>query len=115
MGIVARLAQFGAFVTLTPGIDGLIHISKLGSGRRINHPREVMEVGQNIEVKIEGIDLAEKRISLVPVDYVSQENKDEEERTEYKAFITEDKKKKPAAEVGSLGALLKARMAEKKK
>lgn len=114
-GTVARLAQFGAFVTLVPGIDGLIHISKLGSGRRINHPREVMEVGQNIEVKIEGIDLAEKRISLVPVDYVSQENKNEEERTEYKAFIAEDKKKKPKDEVGSLGALLQARMAEKKK
>jgi small subunit ribosomal protein S1 len=114
-GTVARLAQFGAFVTLVPGIDGLIHISKLGSGRRINHPREVMEVGQNIEVKIEGIDLAEKRISLVPVDYVSQENKDEEERTEYKAFISEDKKKKPTCDIGSLGALLQARMAEKKK
>ncbi len=114
-GTVARLAQFGAFVTLAPGIDGLIHISKLGSGRRINHPREVMEVGQNIEVRIEGLDLAEKRISLVPVDYESQETKDEEERTEYKTFIAEDKKKKTAGEVGSLGAMLKARMAEKKK
>ncbi|MBU1564890.1 MAG: 30S ribosomal protein S1 [Proteobacteria bacterium] len=114
-GTVAKLAQFGAFVTLAPGIDGLIHISKLGSGRRINHPREVVEVGQNIEVKIEGVDLAEKRISLVPVDYMSPENKDEEERIEYKTFIAEDKKKKPASEVGSLGALLKARMAEKKK
>ncbi|MFH0784836.1 MAG: 30S ribosomal protein S1 [Pseudomonadota bacterium] len=115
LGTVARLAQFGAFVTLASGIDGLIHISKLGSGRRINHPREVMEVGQNIEVRIEGIDLAEKRISLVPVDYVSQENKDESERTEYKAFIAEDKKKKPASEVGSLGALLQAKLFEKKK
>ena len=74
-----------------------------------------MEVGQNIEVKIESIDPVEKRISLVPVDYVSAENKDEEERTEYKAFITESKKKKSAGEVGSLGALLQARMTEKKK
>ncbi|MDK9708415.1 MAG: 30S ribosomal protein S1 [Desulforhopalus sp.] len=115
VGTVARLAQFGAFITLAAGIDGLLHISKLGGGRRINHPREVMEVGQNIEVKIDSIALAEKRISLIPVDYVSPENKDEEERTEYKAFIVEAKKKKSASEVGSLGALLKAKIAEKKK
>ncbi len=115
LGTVARLAQFGAFITLAPGIDGLIHISKLGAGRRINHPREVMEVGQNIEVKIEGIDMTEKRISLVPVDYVSPENKNEEERSEYKTFISEEKKKKPASEVGSLGALLRAKMTEKKR
>lgn len=114
-GTVARLAQFGAFITLSPGIDGLIHISKLGGGRRINHPREVLEVGQNIEVKIEAIDPAEKRISLVPADYISPENKVEEERSEYKAFVAEDKKKKAKSEMGSLGALLQAKMAEKKK
>ena len=115
VGVVARLAQFGAFVTLAEGIDGLIHISKLGSGRRINHPREVMEVGQNIEVKIDGIDLTEKRISLVPIDYVSAESKEDEERVEYKAFVSEKKKKPSAGEIGSLGALLKAKIAEKKK
>lgn len=115
VGVVARLAQFGAFVTLAEGIDGLIHISKLGGGRRINHPREVMEVGQNIEVKIDGIDLDEKRISLVPIDYVSAESKDNEERAEFKSFITQERKKKPAGEVGSLGALLKKKIDEKKK
>lgn len=115
VGVVARLAQFGAFVTLAEGIDGLIHISKLGSGRRINHPREVMEVGQNIEVRIDGVDPAERRISLVPADYVSAEAKDDQERTEYKSFIAQEKKKKPTEEVGSLGALLKKKIAEKKK
>jgi small subunit ribosomal protein S1 len=115
MGTVARLAQFGAFVTLAPGIDGLVHISKLGSGRRINHPREVLEEGQNIDVNIESIDLAEKRISLVPADYVSAEAEQDKERTEYKSFISKDKKKKPSKEMGSLGALLKAKMAEKGK
>jgi small subunit ribosomal protein S1 len=115
MGIVARLAQFGAFVTLSPGVDGLIHISKLGGGRRINHPREVLEEGQNVDVTIDGIDLAEKRISLVPADYVSPEAEQDKERTEYKSFVTKEKKSKPAKEVGSLGALLKAKMAEKDK
>jgi small subunit ribosomal protein S1 len=115
MGTVARLALFGAFVTLAPGIDGLVHISKLGSGRRINHPREVLEEGQNIDVNIESIDLAEKRISLVPADYVSAEAEQDKERTEYKSFISKDKKKKSSKEMGSLGALLKAKMAEKGK
>jgi small subunit ribosomal protein S1 len=115
MGTVARLAQFGAFVTLSPGIDGLIHISKLGGGRRINHPREVLEEGQNVDVTIDSIDLAEKRISLVPADYVSAEAEQDMERTEYKSFVTKEKKSKPTKEVGSLGALLKAKMAEKDK
>jgi small subunit ribosomal protein S1 len=115
MGTVARLAQFGAFVTLAPGIDGLVHISKLGGGRRINHPREVLEEGQNIDVTIDAIDLAEKRISLIPADYVSPEAEQDKERTEYKSFITKEKTKKPATEMGSLGALLKAKMTEKDK
>jgi small subunit ribosomal protein S1 len=115
MGTVARLAQFGAFVTLAPGIDGLVHISKLGSGRRINHPREVLEEGQSIDVNIDSIDLDEKRISLVPADYVSAEAEQDKERTEYKTFIKKDKKKKSSNEMGSLGALLKAKMAEKNK
>lgn len=63
-GTVARLDTFGAFVTISDGIDGLLHISKLGSGKRINHPREVVKEGEQIEVKIESIDRASRRISL---------------------------------------------------
>lgn len=65
-GTVARLANFGAFVTLEEGVDGLIHISKLGGGRRINHPREVLEVGQQLLVTIEQVDREQRRISLAP-------------------------------------------------
>ncbi|ABA89908.1 RNA-binding S1 domain protein [Syntrophotalea carbinolica DSM 2380] len=65
-GTVARLANFGAFVTLEEGVDGLIHISKLGGGRRINHPREVLEVGQQLLVTIEQVDREQHRISLAP-------------------------------------------------
>jgi small subunit ribosomal protein S1 len=111
---VSRLAQFGAFVTLTPGVDGLIHISKLGMGRRLNHPREVLEAGQDIEIVIESIDDAERRISLAPSDYQAPEDAEETERQEYSKFAASRKKEKPA-EMGSLGALLKAKMAEKKK
>jgi small subunit ribosomal protein S1 len=63
-GTVARLDTFGAFVTLGNGVDGLLHISKLGGGKRINHPREVVKEGEQIEVKIESIDRANRRISL---------------------------------------------------
>jgi len=63
-GMVARLDTFGAFVTLSDGVDGLLHISKLGAGKRINHPREVVKEGEKIEVKIESIDLGNRRISL---------------------------------------------------
>jgi small subunit ribosomal protein S1 len=63
-GVVVRLAQFGAFVNLEQGIDGLIHISALGGGRRIRHPKDVVEVGQFVETYVTAIDPANKRISL---------------------------------------------------
>ncbi len=110
---VARLAQFGAFVTLKDGVDGLIHISKLGSGRRINHPKEVIEAGQNIEVVIESIDDTERRVSLTPSDYQSPDDKKEIERQEFKNF-TSSQKKDDNSQIGSLGALLKAKLEEKK-
>ncbi len=65
-GKVSRLAEFGAFVTLEEGIDGLVHISKLGEGRRINHPREVLKVGQDFAVTVEKLEIEQRRISLVP-------------------------------------------------
>jgi small subunit ribosomal protein S1 len=113
-GKVARLAQFGAFVTLAPGIDGLLHISKLGSGRRLHHPREVVEVGQEVEVRIEGIDEKERRIALAPADYVAPERREEEDRAEFKAYVSSGKAKK-SGDVGSLGLLLQKKIAEKKK
>jgi small subunit ribosomal protein S1 len=63
-GTVARLAPFGAFVTLEPGIDGLVHISALGAGRRIAHPKEVVQTGQSVEAEILGVDAASRKISL---------------------------------------------------
>jgi len=66
IGKVSRLAEFGAFITLEEGIDGLIHISKLGEGRRINHPREVLKVGEELAVTIEKVEVEQRRISLVP-------------------------------------------------
>jgi small subunit ribosomal protein S1 len=63
-GSIVRLAPFGAFVKLEPGIEGLVHISNLGAGRRINHPREVVEAGQWVEVYVLSIDQQNRKISL---------------------------------------------------
>jgi small subunit ribosomal protein S1 len=63
-GMIVRLAPFGAFVNLEPGIDGLVHISKLGAGRRVSHPKEVVETGQWVEAWVLEVDAAEKKISL---------------------------------------------------
>lgn len=63
-GKVARLQQFGAFVEVLPGIEGLVHISQLGAGRHLQHPREVVRVGDEVEVTVLGVDRARRRISL---------------------------------------------------
>ncbi len=62
-GTVGRLQPFGAFVELAPGIDGLIHISQV-SHRRINHPKEVLTVGDTVEVKVKSFDRDKRRIGL---------------------------------------------------
>jgi small subunit ribosomal protein S1 len=63
-GEIVRLAQFGAFVKLEPGLEGLIHISNLRTGRRINHPKEAVEVGQMIEAYVLSVDAQSRKISL---------------------------------------------------
>ncbi|HMK61947.1 MAG TPA: S1 RNA-binding domain-containing protein [Dissulfurispiraceae bacterium] len=63
-GTIVRLTPFGAFVNLEPGIDALIHLSNLGSGKRINHPKEVVTTGQEIEAYVITVDSQSKKISL---------------------------------------------------
>jgi small subunit ribosomal protein S1 len=63
-GRVRSLKPYGAFVELIPGIEGLIHVSRLASGRRINHPREVVTEGDPVQVRIETIDAENQRLSL---------------------------------------------------
>jgi small subunit ribosomal protein S1 len=63
-GEITRLESFGAFVQLAPGVEGLVHISELGAGRRVNHPKEVVAPGQAVEVTILSIDPDKRRLSL---------------------------------------------------
>jgi polyribonucleotide nucleotidyltransferase len=66
LGTVVKTAAFGAFVSLLPGRDGLVHISKLGNGKRIGKVEDVVKVGDKLQVEITDIDNRGK-ISLVPV------------------------------------------------
>ncbi|AMU21889.1 Bifunctional protein polyribonucleotide nucleotidyltransferase GpsI [Mycobacteroides abscessus subsp. bolletii] len=66
LGTVVKTTDFGAFVSLLPGRDGLVHISKLGKGKRIAKVEDVVKVGDKIQVEIADIDNRGK-ISLIPV------------------------------------------------
>jgi small subunit ribosomal protein S1 len=108
-GVVSRLAQFGAFVTLKQGLDGLIHISKLGAGRRLSHPREVLKEGQAVEVQIESVDRAQRKISLALAEVRRAEEEEAATINEYKQQATAAPKN-----LGSFGELLKAKMDQNK-
>ncbi len=65
-GRVVSITKFGAFVNILPGRDGLVHISKLGNGKRINNVEDVLELGQEIQVRVDDID-DKGKVSLSPV------------------------------------------------
>jgi small subunit ribosomal protein S1 len=63
-GTVTRDADFGAFVELAPGIEGLIHISEMAWGKKVRKPSDIVKVGDTVEAMILGIDTEQKRIAL---------------------------------------------------
>ncbi|OYL13993.1 S1 RNA-binding domain-containing protein, partial [Streptococcus pneumoniae] len=67
LGTVVKTTDFGAFVSLLPGRDGLVHISKLGKGKRIAKVEDVVNVGDKLRVEIADIDKLGK-IPLILVD-----------------------------------------------
>ncbi len=64
-GKVVNITKFGAFINILPGRDGLVHISKLGGGKRIDSVESVLSLGDSIEVRVEDID-PNGKISLIP-------------------------------------------------
>ena len=64
-GRVVNITKFGAFVNILPGRDGLLHISKIGGGKRIDRVEDVLELGQEVEVVVEDVD-PNGKISLKP-------------------------------------------------
>ena len=65
-GHVVKTTTFGAFVNLVPGRDGLVHISKLGKGRRLSNVEDAVREGDTLEVEVQEID-GQGKISLKPV------------------------------------------------
>ena len=105
-GKITRLAEFGAFVEIAPGVDGLVHISELGAGRRINHPKEVVSVGQQVDATVLRIDHDARKLSL--------SLNGEREQMATPAEIAEAAPSKASAHLGTFGDLL-AKVAAKKK
>jgi small subunit ribosomal protein S1 len=63
-GPVVRLMKFGAFVQLTEGVEGLVHVSEISAEKHVNHPQDVLRVGQVVKAQVLGIDTDKCQIKL---------------------------------------------------
>jgi small subunit ribosomal protein S1 len=63
-GVITNLADYGAFVELENGVEGLVHISEMSWTRKLRHPSQMVKVGDEVEVIVLGVDPDKKRISL---------------------------------------------------
>jgi len=65
-GKVVNITKFGAFVNILPGRDGLVHISKLGRGKRVERVEDVLDLGDELTVRVDDVD-PQGKVSLSPV------------------------------------------------
>ena len=63
-GPVTSLTKFGAFVQLTEGVEGMIHVSEISAEKRINHPQEVLKVGQVVKAQVLALEREKRLIRL---------------------------------------------------
>ncbi|MEM9290589.1 MAG: 30S ribosomal protein S1 [Acidobacteriota bacterium] len=75
-GKVRNLTDFGAFVEITEGIDGLIHVSDMSWTKRVKHPSEVLKKGESVKARITNIDVANQRVSLSIKEFMPNEWQD---------------------------------------
>jgi small subunit ribosomal protein S1 len=102
-GRVTRVQPFGAFVELLPGLEGMVHISELGAGRRVTHPNEVLNAGDEVEATVLSVDLEKRRIGL-SLDPARQGTAEPSpQATDYA---------KPSQSMGTLGDLLRQSMSQ---
>jgi small subunit ribosomal protein S1 len=106
-GTVTRLQPFGAFVELAPGIEGLVHVSALGVGRRVSHPHEVVNIGDEIQAVVLSVDPAKRRIALS----METDQQPEIPTEEIRAYTAPEQ---PDGKVGTLGKLLQESMKKQK-
>lgn len=109
-GTVTRLAPFGAFISLGEGVEGLLHVSRLGGERRVNHPEDVLKVGQTIEVRIESVDSRNRRISLIPAEVSREADETAATMSKYQGQAETE-----APMMGSMGEQLKRQLEKKGK
>src|SRR5438094_123999 len=104
-GTVRRLEQFGAFVELTPGIDGLVHVSRLAVDGRVAHPRQIVSIGDIVDVTVVELDLAKRRIGLSMIERAKQakEGAEAEERRDTEKVLARSSEK---PSLGTLADLL---------
>jgi small subunit ribosomal protein S1 len=63
-GTVTRVADFGAFVELEPGVEGLIHLSEMSWAKKVRKPSDVLKTGDTVEAVVLGVNMGERRLSL---------------------------------------------------
>ncbi len=104
-GTVRRLEAFGAFVELAPGIEGLVHVSKLTLDRRVSHPRQVVSAGQEVDVTIVQVDPEKRRLALSMVEQAraARDAEDVAERRDVESTLA---RTNTAASLGTLADVL---------
>ena len=112
-GTIARMTKFGAFVTLAPGIDGLVHISKLGRGKGQSNE---LQPGTQIGVVVQEFDLEKRRIALAPAEDGGEtlEDKTQSAALHKKYVRSGTGSTSSTGSLGTLGDLLREKMKQKK-
>jgi small subunit ribosomal protein S1 len=113
-GKVRKVEAFGAFVELAPGVDGLVHVSRMALDRRVSHPKQVVSAGDEVEVTVVTVEPEKRRIGLSMVEQArrareSAENVDRREERDALADLS------GAKGLGTLGELLAASAKKRKR
>ena len=104
-GTVRRLEPFGAFVEIAPGLEGLVHVSRIALDRRVSHPRQVVAIGDEVDVTVVEVDAEKRRISLSMVESVRRA-RDATELAENRETSDLLARSKEAKSLGTLADLL---------
>lgn len=105
-GTVRRLENFGAFVEIAPGIDGLVHVSKMALDRRVSHPRQIVSVGDKVQVTVTAVDTQQRRIGLSMVEQAKRDRDSQEAAARADEASTLGQMNEPR-KLGTLADLLK--------
>jgi small subunit ribosomal protein S1 len=105
-GVVRRLETFGAFVEIEPGLDGLVHVSRMSLDGRVAHPKTVVKVGDEIEVTILALEPEKRRIALSMVESARRAREQSDASTRHEERATMAAKTSEARSLGTLADLL---------